>query len=139
MNNVFYFTEKKPSSLLMHFASSKFKLIRRANQRKGKYHKEPMRSHRKTIKLRKAQETTMDQIAICFNFDFDWLRDRQRFYRKRSKAKEKHSLIFFWASIILIFTLKKGLGICVSSWFLACMKSIFGRISPERCCIQSTN
>ena len=23
--------------------------------------------------MRKAQETTMDQIAICFNFDFDWL------------------------------------------------------------------
>ena len=42
-----YFTDKKRSSLLMHFASSKFKLIRRANQRKGKYHKEPMRSHRK--------------------------------------------------------------------------------------------
>ena len=42
-----YFTDKKRSSLLMHFASSKFKLIRRANQRKGKYHKEPMRIRKK--------------------------------------------------------------------------------------------
>ena len=42
-----YFTVKKRSSLLMHFASSILKLIIRANQRKGKYHKEPIIIHRK--------------------------------------------------------------------------------------------
>ena len=38
MDNIVNFADKKRSSLLMHFATTKSKLIRRANPRKGKYH-----------------------------------------------------------------------------------------------------
>ena len=68
MDNIVNFADKKRSSLLMHFAITKSKLNRGANQRKGKYHKEPVTFRRKKlancVKRGKLQGTKSRLVSI---------------------------------------------------------------------------
>ena len=50
---------------------TKTKIITTANQNKGKYSKEPIRTQ---SKWREARENASDQVAIGFSFASDWLR-----------------------------------------------------------------
>ena len=50
-----------------------------ANQNKGKYLQEPIRTQRKTTEMSKARENAGDQVVIVFSFASDWLKERREF------------------------------------------------------------
>ena len=63
----------------MDCRTTKIKLTTTANQRKGKYLQEPIRTQRKTTEMSKARENAGDQVVIVFSFASDWLKERREF------------------------------------------------------------
>ena len=86
MDNIVNFADKKRSSLLMHFANTKSKLIEEPIRGKENITRSQWHSVEITSKLCQARETSRDQAAIGFNFDVDWLRERRRFSDKLPKG-----------------------------------------------------
>ena len=73
---------------LIECRKTKPKVIRTANQNKGKYHKEPVRFKVNTCNRPQARENASDQVAIGFSFSSDWLRRWREISRPITERSE---------------------------------------------------
>ena len=97
---------------MSHAVKPKSQLLKQPIRQKENVKSSQWQLKVKTGKLPKARENEGDQATIRFSFEYDWLRKKRKIsgpITRRSKAKEKQSLIIIDTRLKIIKRNKKWL------------------------------